>query len=567
MASKSLNRGSGGDRSSKVYSRKSQNTNKVSTKNLRQPTSSSSKKTLGKINQQPPQLSRFDAAASDDSSSLNRRQLSSRGGGGGDVAPPSIYTFSSHSENRVIINVSTKLKQELREIRRKLITELDQVRNLVKKLEAKESQLSCASNNYSNSQLSSNYNGASVKREKFKAPLPRPSVSSMEDSQLTDNNAHKESNKKAKLNSGKKKTGESGEGSGGFGLDSSKVLKSCSDLLAKLMKHKHGWVFNTPVDVKGLGLRDYYVIIKKPMDLGTVKNKLNKNGYKSPSEFAEDVKLTFDNAMTYNRKGQDVHIMAEELLKIFEDKWVGIQAECNRKSKSIMDHEVGAPKSMGKRSFSPTHPPEMKRNFDRSESPIVPLNTQSKPSDAVGSGRISAPKKPKASDLNKREMSYEEKQRLSTNLQSLPLDKLDNVVQIIKNRNSSLLHNDDEIEVDIDSVDTETLWELDRFVTNYRKGLGKKRKAENAIQPTKESEQIVEEAVMLQNPDPPMLEPPQDKETAPDINEKDMSSSSPVQEERREEAATKSSSSSSSSSDSGSSSSDSDTDSSSASDS
>ncbi|KAI3864066.1 hypothetical protein MKW98_031658 [Papaver atlanticum] len=563
MASKSLNRGSGGDRSSKVYSRKSQNNNKISSKNLRQPTSS--KKTLEK---QPPQLSRFDAAASDDSSSLNRRQLSSRGDA--DTAPPSIYTFPLQLENRIIINVSTKLKQELREIRRKLIIELDQVRNLVKKLEAKESQLSSASNNYSNSQLSRNYvadNGGggsgSVKREKFKAPLPRLSVSSMEDSQLTDNNAQKETNKKAKLNSGKKR---SGVGNGGFGLDknSCKVFKNCSDLLAKLMKHKHGWVFNTPVDVKGLGLRDYYVIIKKPMDLGTVKNKLNKNGYKSPSEFAEDVKLTFDNAMTYNRKGQDVHIMAEELLKIFEDKWVGIQAESNRKSKSIIDHEVGVPKSksIGKRSFSPPHPPETKRNFDRSESPIVPVNTQLKPSDAVGSGRISAPKKPKASDINKREMTYEEKQRLSTNLQSLPLDKLDNVVQIIKNRNSSLLHNDDEIEVDIDSVDTETLWELDRFVTNYRKGLGKKRKAENAIQPTKESEQIVEEA----KPDPPTVEPPKDKEIALDINEKDMSSSSPVQE-RREEAATRSSSSSSSSSDSGSSSSDSDTDSSSASDS
>lgn len=566
MASKSLNRGSGGDRSSKVYSRKSQNNNKISSKNLRQPTSSSSKKTLEKNNQQPPQLSRFDAAASDDSSNLNRRQLTSRGGA--DTALPSIYTFPLQLENRVIINVSTKLKQELREIRRKLITELDQVRNLVKKLEAKESQLSSASNNYSNSQLSSNYvadnSGGGVKRDKFKAPLPRLSVSSMEDSQLTDNNAQKETNKKAKLNSGKKR---SGEGNGGFGLDnnSSKVFKNCSDLLAKLMKHKHGWVFNTPVDVKGLGLRDYYVIIKKPMDLGTVKNKLNKNGYKSPSEFAEDVKLTFGNAMTYNRKGQDVHIMAEELLKIFEDKWVGIQAELNRKPKSIIDHEVGIPKSksIGKRSFSPPHPPETKRNFDRSESPVVPVNTQLKPSDAVGAGRISAPKKPKASDINKREMTYEEKQRLSTNLQSLPLDKLDNVVQIIKNRNSSLLHNDDEIEVDIDSVDTETLWELDRFVTNYRKGLGKKRKAENSVQPIKESEQIVEET----KPDPPTVEPPKDKETALDINEKDMSSSSPVQEERREEAATRSSSSSSSSSDSGSSSSDSDTDSSSASDS
>ena len=37
------------------------------------------------------------------------------------------------------------------------------------------------------------------------------------------------------------------------------------------------------------------------------------------------------------------------------------------------------------------------------------------------------------------------------------------------------------VEVDIDSVDVETLWELDRLVTNYKKSLSKnKRKAEIA---------------------------------------------------------------------------------------
>ncbi|KAF9604751.1 hypothetical protein IFM89_009703 [Coptis chinensis] len=35
---------------------------------------------------------------------------------------------------------------------------------------------------------------------------------------------------------------------------------------------------------------------------------------------------------------------------------------------------------------------------------------------------------------------------------------------------------DDEIEVDIDVVDVETLWELDRFVTYYKKSLSKKKK-------------------------------------------------------------------------------------------
>ncbi len=49
-------------------------------------------------------------------------------------------------------------------------------------------------------------------------------------------------------------------------------------------------------------------------------------------------------------------------------------------------------------------------------------------------------------------MSYEEKQKLSTHLQNLPPEKLDAIVQIIKEQNSALSQHDDEIEVDIDSV-------------------------------------------------------------------------------------------------------------------
>ncbi|KAH0729876.1 hypothetical protein KY289_001064 [Solanum tuberosum] len=56
-------------------------------------------------------------------------------------------------------------------------------------------------------------------------------------------------------------------------------------------------------------------------------------------------------------------------------------------------------------------------------------------------------------------------------------------LQIIKKRNSTFYQHDDEIEVDIDNVDAESFWELERFVTNYKKNLSKqKRKDELALQ-------------------------------------------------------------------------------------
>ncbi|CAA7031423.1 unnamed protein product [Microthlaspi erraticum] len=99
------------------------------------------------------------------------------------------------------------------------------------------------------------------------------------------------------------------------------LMKQCEALLKRLMTHQYGWVFNTPVDVVKLNIMDYFTIIKHPMDLGTVKNKLASGTYSCPSEFSADVRLTFSNAMTYNPPGHDVYIMADTLRKFFEVRW------------------------------------------------------------------------------------------------------------------------------------------------------------------------------------------------------------------------------------------------------
>ncbi|GMQ01345.1 hypothetical protein CsSME_00048006 [Camellia sinensis var. sinensis] len=84
--------------------------------------------------------------------------------------------------------------------------------------------------------------------------------------------------------------------------------------------------------------------------------------------------------------------------------------------------------------------------------------------------------KPKAKDPNKRQMSMEEKHRLSVGLQSLPQEKMPQLVQIMKKRNSHWPQEEDEIELDIEAIDLETLWELDRFVTNWKKMVSKNKR-------------------------------------------------------------------------------------------
>ncbi|GAU27084.1 hypothetical protein TSUD_103930 [Trifolium subterraneum] len=496
-------------------------------------------------------------------------------------------------ENGVENGLDSRSKQETRERRRKLQSDLETVRSLVNRIEEKQGMVGRYGGNLNVSvdrhrvenggggakRTHSDVASAGIPREPTR-PLRQLSVTVFENSQGVGESVEKEkrtpkanqfycnsefllakdkfppaeSNKKSKLNGKKHGRGDMGHGHGIL----SKYLKSCSSLLEKLMKHKHGWVFNTPVDVEALGLHDYFIIISHPMDLGTVKSRLNKNWYKSPKEFAEDVRLTFRNAMTYNPKGNDVHVMAEELSALFEERWVIIESNYNHEMRYGIDYgpAISAPSPLSRKTPAFRPPPlDMRRILDRSES----MTNSSKPMNFTRSARTPAPKKPKANDPHKRDMTYEEKQKLSTQLQSLPSDKLDAIVQIIKKRNSALSQHDDEIEVDIDSVDAETLWELDRFVTNFKKSLSKyKRKAELALQARAEAELIAQQK--SQAP-PVIVEVPGERQA----DERNAPPSLPVQGEIRVDNGSKTSSSSSSSSDSGSSSSDSDSDSSSAS--
>ncbi|KAL3580317.1 hypothetical protein D5086_018152 [Populus alba] len=185
--------------------------------------------------------------------------------------------------------------------------------------------------------------------------------------------------------------------------------------------------------------------------------------------------------------------------------------------------------------------------------------------------------KPKAKDPNKREMNLEEKHKLGVGLQSLPQEKMEQVVQIIRKRNGHLRQEGDEIELDIEAVDTETLWELDRFVTNYKKMVSKiKRQAlmginrnagataisegNNKDVPGNDRMEVVNEAKKPKKGDA-------GDEDVDIGDEMPMSSFPPVEIEKDNGHASSSSSSSSSSSDDSSSSSDSDSGSSSGSDS
>jgi len=83
------------------------------------------------------------------------------------------------------------------------------------------------------------------------------------------------------------------------------------------MKQSH-W-FYEPVNPIKFGITDYFDIITKPIDLGTIKKKLNYNAYSNPNDFIDDFKQVFKNSYTYNGEHHEVSVCAKEIELAFEE--------------------------------------------------------------------------------------------------------------------------------------------------------------------------------------------------------------------------------------------------------
>ena len=60
-------------------------------------------------------------------------------------------------------------------------------------------------------------------------------------------------------------------------------------------------------------LYDYRKIIKTPMDLSTIRNKMDNRSYNNSLEFANDMRLICTNCYKYNPPDHDVVAMARKL--------------------------------------------------------------------------------------------------------------------------------------------------------------------------------------------------------------------------------------------------------------
>ncbi|XP_037348828.1 bromodomain-containing protein 3 [Talpa occidentalis] len=110
----------------------------------------------------------------------------------------------------------------------------------------------------------------------------------------------------------------------------SEHLRHCDSILKEMLSKKHAayaWPFYKPVDAEALELHDYHDIIKHPMDLSTVKKKMDSREYPDAQGFAADIRLMFSNCYKYNPPDHEVVAMARRLQDVFEMRFAKMPDE------------------------------------------------------------------------------------------------------------------------------------------------------------------------------------------------------------------------------------------------
>uniref|UniRef100_A0A1J3CHU3 Transcription factor GTE10 n=1 Tax=Noccaea caerulescens TaxID=107243 RepID=A0A1J3CHU3_NOCCA len=216
------------------------------------------------------------------------------------------------------------------------------------------------------------------------------------------------------------------------------LMKECETLLDRLWSHKKGWAFRTPVDPVLLNIPDYFTVIKHPMDLGTIRSRLRRDEYSSPLDFAADVRLTFSNSIAYNPAGNQYHIMARDVSTYFESRW------------KIIEKKIPV-----------VEPPVMSLTSSASLESEIPVAPPRKKATAVNESKLKV-------ESAKLIMTDGEKKKLSQDLEALEEEFPQNIIDLLSKQSCSDGQSGEiEIEIDIYTLSDEILFMVRKLLDDY----------------------------------------------------------------------------------------------------
>ncbi|KAG0267915.1 hypothetical protein BGZ95_002708, partial [Linnemannia exigua] len=297
-------------------------------------------------------------------------------------------------------------------------------------------------------------------------------------------------------------------------------LRHCQNILKEFVKKSNAefmFPFLQPVDWKAFKLFTYPEIIKHPMDISTIRSKLESDEYDTAAQFEADVRLMLNNCYTFNPPSDPVHQMGQRVQKLFESKWAELPREptpppveevtidsedeeeeeeeeeeadidsaddkiaAMERDLKTLSEKLETMKATKKKEKSSKQPPSKPLQEKQEKPTKLKSSSTSKSSSKTHEHKASSSKRSRPvyassdDDDDVPTITLKQKQELSENISRLEGDKLGKVIQIIHRSMPQLRDNggQDEIELEMDALDPATLHELYLFV---RKNAATKRK-------------------------------------------------------------------------------------------
>jgi len=263
-------------------------------------------------------------------------------------------------------------------------------------------------------------------------------------------------------------------GSSGGHMQGQGWVEKCLQLNQKMLDNcgtERMW-FDQPVQTQYIP--DYYEKVANPMDLGTIQTKLQTGKYRDPEGFCRDMRLVWDNCIFYNGKQNGYGKLGERQSRAFEEMWAASGLDTGSRHRrstaghaamryDALDEEEEQQRSMRKLSSARTLSTSKSLRHTE-EAATVPMDRD----------QIVA---------------------LATWMQELDADVQEGAIKIIRDRGFGKGSEDDEIELDFDALDTETLWALDDYMMQQTGGKAESpEKANSGFQVEPESDYESEES-------------------------------------------------------------------------
>lgn len=200
----------------------------------------------------------------------------------------------------------------------------------------------------------------------------------------------------------------------------------CTDVLLDLEKPKHrkcNWPFLYPVtedDAPG-----YFSIITNPIDLSTIRIKLDNRKYSSSQEFVSDLNLMIDNCFKYNRPDTEVYRCGEEFSKVI--------SALVHKGKDV-ESKIA----------------EIRKKISSLTQELRALEQQS----------------------SKNVFSLSDRERIGKSIIQMSKSQAENVAKIVHRHCAYEYVDNDEIEINLQTMPDEVVGEIDEYIQKIKNGEG-----------------------------------------------------------------------------------------------